>query len=96
MPTRVQPWKDSSGKISIQPEALGAGALFVCAQDEAATRNEKTVIRSQRKLTVTPLPSQNIELKSPAQFITYEHDTDLKNQFLHSLPSPLDGMQTRV
>src|SRR5208337_5693858 len=54
MATRVQPLKDSSGRISIHPEASDAKASFVCAHSGAESRNEIAMINAQRDFIPTP------------------------------------------
>jgi hypothetical protein len=54
MATRVQPLKDSSGRISIHPEVSDAKAFFVCAHSVAESRHEIVMIKAQRNFIPTP------------------------------------------
>jgi hypothetical protein len=52
--TRVQPLKDSSGRISTHPEVSDARAFFVCTHCGAESKHEIIIIKAQRNLIPTP------------------------------------------
>src|SRR5208337_2680977 len=54
MATRVQPLKDSSGRISIHPEVSDGKAFLVCAHSVAESRNEIVMIKAQRDFIPAP------------------------------------------